>query len=89
MAWNDRLVSVIVLCYQNESQLQPTLESIIKQDYARIEIIISDDGSDEFDINKWKIWCSSNGNRNIKNVRVLRRPINQGTVKNLRKALRA
>lgn len=87
MEWNDRLVSVIVLCYQNEFQLQPTLESIIKQDYARIEIIISDDGSDEFDINKWKIWCSSNGNKNIENVRVLRRPINQGTVKNLRNAL--
>jgi len=42
---NDTLVSVIVTYYNKENVLRRCLDSIIKQTYSNIEIIIVDDGS--------------------------------------------
>lgn len=87
MQWNDRLVSIIVLCYQNQSQLRPTLESVLKQNYARLEIILTDDSSDTFDTQVWTEWINTRKRENIENVIVRRNNINLGTVRNLQKAL--
>lgn len=43
------LVSVIVLTYRKFDLLEENLNSIYMQDYPNIEIIIGDDGSDNFD----------------------------------------
>ena len=87
MRWNDQLVSVIILCYQNQGQLRPTLESVLKQNYARLEIILADDSSDTFDACVWENWINRNKEKNIENIVVFRNDVNLGTVKNLRKAL--
>ena len=41
----EPLISVIVPVYNGEAFLDQCLESIVVQDYARLEIIIVDDGS--------------------------------------------
>lgn len=58
------LVSVIVLGYQHYSYIEQTLRSIFSQDYQRMEIIVSDDGSDFFPIKKIKKFAEEN-NRKI------------------------
>ncbi|MCM1106450.1 MAG: glycosyltransferase [Blautia sp.] len=47
------LVSVIVICYKNLSKIYDTLDSILKQDYPRIEILIHDDGTPEYE-GEWR-----------------------------------
>lgn len=50
------LVSVIALCYNQEKFIISTLDSIINQDYANIELIIIDNGSQDNSlkvINNW------------------------------------
>lgn len=42
------LVSVIVLSYKNIKGIYDTVDSILKQDYDNIEIVISDDGTPNF-----------------------------------------
>lgn len=46
---DEVLVSIIVLLYNNFSGLRKNINSIIQQDYANIEIVISDDCSDNYD----------------------------------------
>jgi peptidoglycan-N-acetylglucosamine deacetylase len=41
----DPMVSVIVPCFNEEKVLENCIDSLIKQDYSKIEIIIVDDGS--------------------------------------------
>lgn len=42
---NKKLVSIIVPCYNNESTIKETIDSIVGQTYENIEIIIVNDGS--------------------------------------------
>jgi len=42
---DNPLVSVIVLCYNQEKFVAEAIESVFKQDYEPIEIIIYDDAS--------------------------------------------
>ncbi|WP_201610403.1 glycosyltransferase family 2 protein [Psychrobacter submarinus] len=44
---NKPLVSVIIPCYNHESYVIETIQSIIDQDYENIELIIIDDGSND------------------------------------------
>ena len=45
MSQTQPLVSVIVMCYQHGAYVQEAIESVLTQDYAAIELIVSDDGS--------------------------------------------
>lgn len=88
MNWNVKLVTTIVLCYQNTlQQIQKTLQSIFEQVYPRIEIIIADDGSTGFDRGTLVNWIEINKSNCIQQVHVLHLEQNQGTVRNLRNAL--
>ena len=44
----DLLVTIIVLTYKDFSGLNKTMEAILEQTYQNIEIIISDDGSENY-----------------------------------------
>ena len=61
MRQNDILVSVVVLSYNSSSTIIETLDSVKKQTYSNIELIITDDGSSDTSIDICKEWLHLNG----------------------------
>ena len=47
MKKNNDLISIIIPCYNSEKYLARCLDSVIKQNYKNIEIIIVNDGSSD------------------------------------------
>lgn len=84
----DELFTVVILSYKNSQYLEGCLNSILRQAYPNIEIIIADDCSREFDADKFKTFCEKNSRDNIKNVCIIQNETNLGTVKNVNKAIR-
>lgn len=83
----EKLVSVILLTYNNLNYIDCAINSIISQDYSNIELIIGDDCSKYFDINRIEnIIKLQSGN--IKKIIIYRNSKNLGTVKNLNKAIK-
>lgn len=82
------LISVLVLCYENTNLLYGMLDTILAQDYLRIELIVSDDGSKDFDRNKIMGYIQSKRKCNIESVQVLKNEENIGTVKHVDHVLR-
>lgn len=80
-------VSVCVLTYNPQKEkLIETLESIVRQKYANLQIILSDDGSEESFFNEAKEFLD---NAHFTDYRLVGAPVNQGTVKNVEQALLA
>lgn len=79
----DKVFSVVVLCYRHFEHLDNAISSVLSQDYKRIELIISDDGSDNFPTEKIHKFIEKNKTPNICSVTVRREPKNVGTVKHL------
>lgn len=50
----SKLISVIIPCYNHSLYIKETIESIIKQSYSNIELIIIDDGSTDDSFEKIK-----------------------------------
>lgn len=62
------LVTIVCLCYNHELYLEKALNSVIKQDYNNIEIIIIDDFSSDNSVQKIQAWRSQHSNTSfIKN----------------------
>lgn len=80
------LVSVVVLTYRNIGYLEENIKSIFKQRYNEIEIIIQDDGTKGFDIEKIRKQFEPLPS-NIVNFIVSTNESNLGTVKNYNKAI--
>ena len=49
---NNELISVIIPCYNSGSTIIKTIDSIKRQTYKNIEIIVIDDGSNELSTKK-------------------------------------
>ena len=81
----SELVSVVVPCYNHEKYVQHTIESIIKQDYKNIELIIIDDGSSDNSVDKIKLLIDPCKKR-FKRFEFRSRP-NKGLTKTLNEAL--
>lgn len=58
----DKVFSVVVLCYRHFEHLDNAISSVLSQDYKRIELIISDDGSDNFPTEKIHKFIEKNKN---------------------------
>lgn len=82
------LVSVIVLSYKNYHYIYEALNSILIQDYNNMEVIISNDGSNDFDKTSIEKFFKKNKTSNIKKVVINNNPKNLGTVKNINKAIK-
>ena len=80
-------VSVIVLSYNNLGGLTHTIQSVYQQDYKNLEVILGDDGSEDYDEDFFD-QCENNLLRN-ENISVLRyhNSENVGTIRNLNKAI--
>lgn len=84
---ND-VFSVIVLCYQNAELLPECLDTILLQEYPAIELIVADDKSDVFDIDKFNDYISEKKAENVLAVNVYQNEKNLGTVANINVALK-
>ncbi len=78
---NKGLVSVIVITYNSCSTVLDTLESIKRQTYQNIELIVSDDCSCDNTVTVVKKWLKRN-NKFFYNVKLLVARNNHGVVKN-------
>ncbi len=76
------LVSIAVICYQNEAFLHECIESILNQTYTSVEIIIADDGSTDNSAEIIKSYASSH-----ENISCILSPVNKGISNNLNLAL--
>ncbi|MET3697024.1 GT2 family glycosyltransferase [Bacillus oleivorans] len=83
------LVTSIVLCYKKFDHLYDAINSILNQDYPRIELIISDDASGNFPEENVRNYIQKNKKNNIVNTKIIINRQNLGTVRNLNGALKA
>ena len=63
------------------------LDSIFQQDYPNIQLIVSDDGSPDFNVETVKQYIEENKGENIRDVIVRKNPQNMGTVKHVHSVL--
>lgn len=84
-----QLVSIIVLSYKNIRGIYDTVDSIMKQDYDNIEVIVSDDGTPNFEQSKQEIvtYIKEKKRSNITNIILNALPQNVGTVRNINSAI--
>ena len=84
------LISFIILVYRNYEGISRTLQSVFDQDYPRIEIIISDDCSPNYEeeIGPVREYIREHRTANIERVEYNRLEENQGTVRNANSAIR-
>lgn len=82
-------VSVLLLTYENLNDIYPTLDSVFKQDYSNMELIISDDGSKDYSHYRYDIlkYIEMNKGTNIREVKENFNKENIGTVRNANSAL--
>ena len=74
------LLSIITLTYNNQNYLPETINSIFAQNYPNFELIISDDGSADFDVNYWQTYICEHYPQ-FDGRRVIRKnDVNLGTV---------
>ena len=88
MKIEDKLISVIVTSYNNFNYLYECLDSIVKQTYKNIELIVTDDGSYDFNQKELEDWLRIHSDENIKNITINQNTTNWGTVKNVNAGLK-
>lgn len=84
----NELVSIVVLCYNSEEYVTETLDSILRQGYSPLELIITDDASTDQTLTVCRNWLDAHGQRFI-NTRLLRVDKNTGTSRNANRGVRA
>lgn len=82
------LFSVLVLCYKNCNLLWAMLDTIFAQTYPRIQLVVSDDGSADFDVTKVENYIRAKKKQNIESFVVRKNEKNMGTVAHIQEAHR-
>ncbi len=85
---NEDLVSVIVITYNSSRYVLQTLESLKRQTYVNIELIISDDSSVDNTVDICRSWLVDNGRR-FSRVDVITCDKNTGIVANCNRGVAA
>lgn len=80
------LVSVVILTYKKFQYVREAIDSICKQDYPFLQIIISDDGSINFPKNDIERYIEESKRSNVISYKIIHHHKNIGTVKNLNNA---
>lgn len=81
------LVSVIVITYNSSDTITETLHSVKEQDYANIELIVSDDSSKDSTVNIVKEWLKNNADRFVR-TNLVESPVNTGVAPNINRGIR-
>ncbi len=82
------LISVVVITYNSAPYILETLISVRNQTYKRIELIVSDDDSQDETVGIVKDWINNNVTR-FEKTQVIESERNRGITCNLNKGLRA
>lgn len=80
------MITVVTLTYKEFKYIYKTIDSVLEQNYEKIEYIISDDGSNNFPKQEIKEYIQNNKRDNIISFKILTSEVNNGTVKNINKA---
>ncbi|MDE6744114.1 MAG: glycosyltransferase [Lachnospiraceae bacterium] len=80
-------VTIYILVYNNAEELPATIESVLKQTYLDAEVILSDDGSQNYDVNILEQYAAAL-RKKYGQVRININEKNVGTVKHLNRVLR-
>ena len=86
MEKEKKLASIAVLTYKNFETLKTAIDSVCSQNYSRIELIIQDDGSPNYD-GEYVAELAKKAGTLLENVVVNSNPRNLGTVKSFNRAL--
>lgn len=84
----DVLVTVYILTYKKFNNIERCVDSVLKQSYSNIELIISDDGSPCFPKNRILNYIENNKGSNIVSYKVISNTVNRGTVKHINSVLK-
>lgn len=79
-------VTIYILVYNNAEELPATVASVMKQTYADAEVIISDDGSQNYDVSILERYAAEL-RKKYGQVRINLNETNVGTVKHLNRVL--
>ncbi len=80
--------TIILLHYNQQKYIYNAIDSILKQNYNNIELLITDDNSKKFDQEKIINYIEKNKNTNLTNYNFVINEKNIGTVKTLNKAIK-
>ncbi len=80
---SDFQITVILISYNNFKYIFNALHSIFSQTYSNIQLIISDDGSSDFNLKRLKNYLNRNRTKNIVDLIINVNEQNKGTVKHL------
>ncbi len=86
-----KLLSILVLSYNNLDRVYGTLDSVFMQDYPEMELILSDDASADFAALRPRVadYIEAHRGPNVQDVRWVSHAENVGTIRNLNDAIRA
>ncbi|GAB6168209.1 glycosyltransferase [Clostridium carnis] len=84
---DNKLISIILLSYKNLEYIFQAIDSVIIQNYPNIELIIADDGTENFNKSIFLDYINKKNNGNIKNIIIYTNENNLGTTKNMNKAI--
>ena len=77
------LFSFCILSYNNYCYIREALDSVFAQTYPNIELLISNDGSPDFDMAELTEYINAHKGENIHKVYINNNETNLGTVKNI------
>ena len=80
------LVSVVILTYNRFQYLRRAIDSVLRQDYPSLQLIISDDCSVNFPGEQIEKYLKRNMKSNVKEYTIIHHKSNIGTVRNLNNA---
>lgn len=83
MKRENALFSFVITSYNNYKYIYEAVDSVLAQDYPRIQLIFSNDGSSDFDAAKLSAYLDENKGANIVDVQVYAHKENRGTVRNV------
>ena len=83
-----KLVSVVVLAYRSADTIIETLESIKKQTYPKIELIVTDDGSPDNTVEVVEHWMKDNKGC-LSDMKLVTTEKNTGLPSNINRGLQA
>ena len=81
------LVTCIIPSY-NSPEIKTAIKSLLEQDYPRIELVVTDDGSKDFDVGDIEDFITKYKRENVKLVNIIVNPRNIGIVRNLNNAIK-